>query len=76
MITEISGINAKALCVAAKKTKKKHGKSIEEALIDFIYQKDDVRAALEAIRLYYSIIFNSGLTMDDLKEESPGDIIS
>ena len=76
MITEISGINAKSLCVAAKSAEKKHGESIEEILISLIYQKDDVRGALEAMRLFYSIIFNSRLTLDDFEMETPAEIIS
>jgi hypothetical protein len=77
MITEVSGINAKALCVAAKKAEKKYGKSVEEVLMGLIHETtEDLRAKVEAIRLYYSIIFNSGLALNDLQEESPGELIS
>ena len=76
MVTEVSFINAKSLCVAAKKAEIKTGKSIETVLIDIIYRQEDIHATLEAIRLYYSVIFNSGLTMDDLDIESPAEVIS
>ena len=70
-LTEISGIEARRLYLAAKEAEAKHGKSIEELLVDLSYNADSDQAKLEAIRLYFAIIFNSGLELEDLEIEAP-----
>jgi hypothetical protein len=70
-LTEISGIEARRLYLAAKVAEAEHGKSIEELLIDLSYNADSDQAKLEAIRLYFAIMFNSGLGLEDLEIEAP-----
>jgi len=70
-LTEISGIEARRLYLAAKEAEAEHGKSIEELLIEMAYTSDSDQAKLEAIRLYFAIIYNSGLDLEDLEIEAP-----
>jgi len=76
MITEISDLQARALVVAAKDKERAAGQTIEEILIDIIYTAEDPHIRIEAIRLYYTVIYNSDLTMDDLKESFRGELLS
>jgi hypothetical protein len=69
-LTEISGIEARRLYLAAKEAEAEHGKSIEELLIEMAYTSDSDQAKLEAIRLFFAIIYNSGLDLEDLEIEA------
>ena len=76
-LTEISGIEARRLYLAAKEAEAKYGRSIEEVLVELTYNAGSDQAKLGAIRLYFAIIFNSGLELEDLdRHTSLSQIIS
>ena len=79
MIHDIYGLDAKKLVLAAKELEKKHGESVPHLLVRFIYEayeRGEHMAFIEAVRVFHSILYVSGLTLDDLEAESPAEILS
>lgn len=67
------------LLKAVKEAEKKHGVSVEELLVGFIYN-DDLEASdrLQAIQIFYNIVLSAGDDVDYLdieKELRSGELI-
>ena len=43
--------------------------TIEEILLRIAYESDDDQARADAIRIYFAVMYNSGLDLDSLIEE-------
>ena len=78
MTIEIRDIQLKKLFRTARKLERQHGKSIEEILVEIIYEnfENDPMTSLEGIKVVYSYIFNSDIDADWFDaEEKPGELI-
>ena len=65
------------LLIKAREYEEKFGKTVEDVLLDIIYQKEDLGAAVEAIRIYYEIVLNPDLDLDEIdKEPELAEVIS
>ena len=69
MVIQIRDLEVKQSFLAAKKFEKEYGKSVDDILLDIIYNSDDVHAVLEGIKLFYSITISSDLTIDEIEKE-------
>ncbi len=75
-VIELRDLEAKKLYLTAKELEREQDKSVERVLMDIAYG-DDPNASLEALRLYYSIVMASGLTIDDVERDlSLAEVIS
>ncbi len=73
---DIVDIAAKKLYLAAQEMERKTGKSMAEIIVGIVYG-EDTRAALEAFRIYYSVLYQSDLDTDLFEPQfSPADVIS
>jgi hypothetical protein len=73
---DIVDIEAKRLYLAAQERERKAGTSMAEIIVGIVYG-EDTRAALEAFRIYYSILYQSDLDTDLFEPQfSSVDVIS
>ena len=68
-VTDIHEIQAKRLYLEAQKMERDTGVTIEEVLLRIVYESDDDQARVDAIRIYFAVMYNSGLSLDSLIEE-------
>ena len=68
-IIEISEIQAKRLYLEAQKLETETGISMEEMVLRIAYESEDHRARVDAMRIYFSIIYNSRLDLDSVVAE-------
>jgi hypothetical protein len=65
-IIEISEIQAKRLYLEAKRLETENGVSMEEVLLRIAFESEDHRARVDAMRVYFAIIYNSRLDLDSM----------
>jgi len=69
MSVTITDNEAKKILIKIREYEKEYGTTVEDILLDIIYQKEDFGAAIEAIRLYYDIVYSSGVDLEEIERE-------